>query len=67
MLLQEILTGKYGEDAKLIYDLEDQGGEKLSLRYDLTVSFVKVKLFLFCTPRHCSLSHPLNQTLIGQV
>lgn len=37
--LKEILTGKYGEDAKLIYDLEDQGGEKLSLRYDLTVPF----------------------------
>ena len=29
--------GKYGEDSKLIYDLEDQGGELLSLRYDLTV------------------------------
>ena len=30
--------GKYGEDQKLIYDLADQGGEMLSLRYDLTVS-----------------------------
>ena len=30
--------GKYGEDSKLIYDLADQGGELLSLRYDLTVS-----------------------------
>ena len=38
-LLQETLTGKYGEDSKLIYDLKDQGGELLSLRYDLTVSF----------------------------
>lgn len=37
--LQETLTGKYGEDSKLIYDLKDQGGELLSLRYDLTVSF----------------------------
>ena len=37
--LQETLTGKYGEDSKLIYDLADQGGEILSLRYDLTVSF----------------------------
>ncbi len=35
---QETLTGKYGEDSKLIYDLADQGGEILSLRYDLTVS-----------------------------
>ena len=37
-LFQETLTGKYGEDSKLIYDLADQGGELLSLRYDLTVS-----------------------------
>ena len=29
--------GKYGEDSKLIYHLADQGGELLSLRYDLTV------------------------------
>ncbi|NXG06957.1 SYHC protein, partial [Sakesphorus luctuosus] len=33
--LKETLTGKYGEDSKLIYDLKDQGGELLSLRYDL--------------------------------
>ena len=41
LFFQETLTGKYGEDAKLIYDLKDQGGEMLSLRYDLTVSFFK--------------------------
>ena len=35
--LKEVLTGKYGEDSKLIYDLQDQGGELCSLRYDLTV------------------------------
>lgn len=29
------------EDSKLIYDLEDQGGELLSLRYDLTVPFAR--------------------------
>ncbi len=28
---------RYGEDTKLIYDLADQGGELLALRYDLTV------------------------------
>ncbi|KAL4229742.1 hypothetical protein ACF0H5_010131 [Mactra antiquata] len=39
--LKEILTGKYGEDSKLIYDLQDQGGELLSLRYDLTVPFAR--------------------------
>ena len=39
--LQEILSGKYGEDSKLIYDLQDQGGEICSLRYDLTVPFAR--------------------------
>lgn len=39
--LREILSGKYGEDSKLIYNLEDQGGELTSLRYDLTVPFAR--------------------------
>ncbi|KAK5964017.1 histidine--tRNA ligase PWA37_004357 [Arxiozyma heterogenica] len=39
--LREILAGKYGEDSKLIYNLEDQGGELSSLRYDLTVPFAR--------------------------
>jgi len=39
--LRETLTGKYGENSKLIYDLQDQGGEQLSLRYDLTVPFAR--------------------------
>ncbi|KAL3157584.1 hypothetical protein ABBQ32_012034 [Trebouxia sp. C0010 RCD-2024] len=39
--LRETLMGKYGEDTKLIYDLADQGGEILSLRYDLTVPFAR--------------------------
>eukprot|EP01083_Nonionella_stella_P021787 60328_1 len=39
--LRDTLTGKYGEDSKLIYDLADQGGESLSLRYDLTVPFAR--------------------------
>ncbi|KAI8610700.1 hypothetical protein BC830DRAFT_1144524 [Chytriomyces sp. MP71] len=39
--LKEILTGKYGEDSKLIYDLKDQGGELSALRYDLTVPFAR--------------------------
>ena len=39
--MKETLTSKYGEDSKLIYDLEDQGGELLSLRYDLTVPFAR--------------------------
>ena len=43
--LKETLMGKYGEDSKLIYDLNDQGGELLSLRYDLTVPFAR---FMAC-------------------
>jgi len=39
--LKETLTGKYGEDSKLIYDLADQGGELLALRYDLTVPLAR--------------------------
>ena len=39
--LSETLRGKYGEDSKLIYDLQDQGGEQLSMRYDLTVPFAR--------------------------
>ncbi len=39
----DVLLGKYGEEAesKLIYKLADEGGEQLSLRYDLTVPFVR--------------------------
>uniref|UniRef100_A0A8B9NA78 histidine--tRNA ligase n=1 Tax=Accipiter nisus TaxID=211598 RepID=A0A8B9NA78_9AVES len=39
--LRETLMGKYGEDTKLIYELQDQGGELLALRYDLTVPFAR--------------------------
>ncbi|CCA73671.1 probable HTS1-histidine--tRNA ligase, mitochondrial [Serendipita indica DSM 11827] len=38
---KDILTGKYGEDSKLIFDLKDQGGEELSLRYDHTVPLAR--------------------------
>lgn len=42
--LRKLLQNKYGEDSKLIYDLADHSGvsgEKLSLRYDLTVPFAR--------------------------
>lgn len=32
---------KYGEDEKLIYELQDTGEEQLALRYDLTVPFAR--------------------------
>uniref|UniRef100_A0A8B9PUC3 histidine--tRNA ligase n=1 Tax=Apteryx owenii TaxID=8824 RepID=A0A8B9PUC3_APTOW len=38
---QETLMGKYGDNSKLIYELQDQGGELLALRYDLTVPFAR--------------------------
>ncbi|CAF3340770.1 unnamed protein product [Rotaria sp. Silwood1] len=42
MELTSLLTEKYGEDSKLIYELKDQGGaEQLALRYDLTVPFAR--------------------------
>ncbi|XP_070796939.1 histidine--tRNA ligase, cytoplasmic-like isoform X2 [Pituophis catenifer annectens] len=39
--VRELFQENYGEEAKLIYHLEDQGGEMLSLRYDLTVPFAR--------------------------
>ena len=48
--LKEVLTGKYGEDSKLIYDLKDQGGEILAMRYDLTVPFA----------RYCAMNKIMN-------
>lgn len=39
--MKELLTDQYGEDSKLIYDLADQGGEMLALRYDLTVPLAR--------------------------
>lgn len=42
LYFQSLLTEKYGEDSKLIYELKDQGGaEQLALRYDLTVPFAR--------------------------
>ncbi len=38
----DLLTGKYGEDEKLIYQFEDRGGRKVALRYDLTVPLARV-------------------------
>lgn len=37
----DLLTQKYGEDSKLIYNLENEDGESLSMRYDLTVPLAR--------------------------
>jgi histidyl-tRNA synthetase len=39
--LKSTLSAKYGEDDRLIYDFQDQGGELIALRYDLTVPFAR--------------------------
>jgi histidyl-tRNA synthetase len=39
--LKAILAEKYGENARLMYDLADQGGVICSLRFDLTVPFAR--------------------------
>jgi histidyl-tRNA synthetase len=40
---QEILLGKYGDEAdKLVYTFEDNGGRKVALRYDQTVPTARV-------------------------
>src|SRR5262245_19534231 len=36
------LTGKYGEDEKLLYRFTDLGGREVGLRYDLTVPLARV-------------------------
>jgi histidyl-tRNA synthetase len=39
--LKDVLFGKYGDQGKLVFDLEDQNGAMLSMRYDLTVPFAR--------------------------
>src|SRR5919112_4404849 len=38
----EVLTGKAGENEKLMYAFEDHGGREVGLRYDLTVPLARV-------------------------
>ncbi|MBN1916097.1 histidine--tRNA ligase [Candidatus Dojkabacteria bacterium] len=38
----DILTGKYGEEEKLIYNFTDFGGRRVGMRYDLTVPTARV-------------------------
>ena len=46
-LMDQLWRIRYGEDSKLIYDLQDQGGELCSLRYDLTVSPAGPCLYIY--------------------
>jgi histidyl-tRNA synthetase len=38
----ETLTGKYGEEERLLYRFQDAGGRDVGLRYDLTVPLARV-------------------------
>ncbi|MCC2628125.1 MAG: histidyl-tRNA synthetase, partial [Thermomicrobiales bacterium] len=38
----DVLTGKAGENEKLMYRFEDAGGREVGLRYDLTVPLARV-------------------------
>ena len=38
----DVLTGKAGENEKLMYRFEDAGGRQVGLRYDLTVPLARV-------------------------
>ena len=40
---KSVLMGKYGEeaDSKLVYNINEEGGEPLTLRYDHTVPFIR--------------------------
>lgn len=58
----ETLTGKYGEDEKLIYHFEDHGGREVGLRYDLTVPLAR----FIATHRH-ELTFPFKRYHIGPV
>lgn len=58
--LRDVLLGKYGMDnEKHFVDLKDQGGEIITMRYDLTVQFIihfffqKKSIFLLCFAVSC--------------
>jgi histidyl-tRNA synthetase len=38
---KDVLMKKYNDEEKLIYEIDDTGGQKLALRYDLTVPFIR--------------------------
>jgi histidyl-tRNA synthetase len=38
---KEILTGKYGDDEKLLYSFKDHGDRDVAMRYDLTVPMAR--------------------------
>lgn len=58
----ETLTGKYGEEEKLIYKFKDRGDRELALRYDLTVPLAR-----FIANNQNLLTPSFSRYQIGQV
>src|SRR5436190_3039338 len=58
----ETLTGKYGEEEKLIYKFTDRGERDLALRYDLTVPLAR-----FIANNQNLLNPNFSRYQIGQV
>lgn len=58
----QTLTGKYGEEEKLIYKFTDRGDRELALRYDLTVPLAR-----FIANNQSLLTPTFSRYQIGQV
>lgn len=59
----ETLTGKYGEEERLIYKFTDRGGRDLALRYDLTVPLAR----FIASNQQLLTKGPFRRYQIGQV
>ncbi|MDO8486840.1 MAG: histidine--tRNA ligase [Candidatus Curtissbacteria bacterium] len=59
----ETLTGKYGEEEKLIYKFKDRGDRDLALRYDLTVPLAR----FIAANQNLITKGPFRRYQIGQV
>jgi len=59
----ETLTGKYGEEEKLIYKFKDRGDRELALRYDLTVPLAR----FIASNQALIAKGPFSRYQIGQV
>lgn len=59
----DTLTGKYGEEEKLIYKFKDRGNRDLALRYDLTVPLAR----FVASNQQLIAKGPFRRYQIGQV
>jgi len=59
----ETLTGKYGEEERLIYKFKDRGDRELALRYDLTVPLAR----FVANNQNIITKEPFRRYQIGQV